>query len=239
MISFIVPAYNEEAVIEGTLDAIRAAAQASAKPYEVIVVNDASTDRTEELARKHGANIIRVSHRKIAAVRNSGAKVASGDIFFFVDADTLVTPLIIKNAIFLIDQGFIGGGARLRFDGELPWWGRVLMPIFTAVYFAANLGAGCFLFVRRDAFEAIGGFDETYYAGEEIYFTKALRKCGRFRILGDHVLTSGRKLRIYSAGNFLRLLLSFIFAGRKALLKREYLGMWYSDRRESASRPSN
>ena len=86
MISFVIPAHNEEARLPGTLDALFAGAQQVGRPYEVIVVNDSSTDGTSEIARQRGARVIDVPFRQIAPTRNAGAAAARGDILFFVDA---------------------------------------------------------------------------------------------------------------------------------------------------------
>ena len=72
MLSFIVPAHNEQAVLGRTLTAIHECAQATGEPYEVIVVDDASTDATAEIARQKNATVISVQHRHIAAARNAG-----------------------------------------------------------------------------------------------------------------------------------------------------------------------
>ena len=75
--SFIIPAYNEEALIAQTLDMLRASAASLTGGFEMIVANDASTDRTPEIAREKGARVIDVKKRQIAAVRNAGAAVAN------------------------------------------------------------------------------------------------------------------------------------------------------------------
>src|SRR3954466_6504212 len=83
MISFIVPAHNEEACLGRTLEAIRESADGLALAHEIIVVNDASSDRTAEIASEHKARVVDVKHRQIAATRNSGARTAVGDRLFF------------------------------------------------------------------------------------------------------------------------------------------------------------
>src|ERR1043166_9115673 len=89
MISFIVPAFNEEALIGKTVDALHAAARPFGE-YETIAVDDASTDGTAHIAQEHGARVVGVALRQIAATRNAGARHAKGDIFIFVDADTIL-----------------------------------------------------------------------------------------------------------------------------------------------------
>ncbi len=92
MLSFIVPAHDEEAAIAATVRAIRAAAASAQAAFEIIVVDDASSDRTAELAAAEGAQVLRIERRQIAAARNAGARAARGDTFVFVDADTLIAP---------------------------------------------------------------------------------------------------------------------------------------------------
>jgi len=99
VISFIVPAHNEEACLGRTLEAIRESADFVAQPYEIIVVNDASTDSTAEIARQNNARVVDVNHRQIAATRNSGARAAAGDRLFFVDADTIINSSVVAAAL--------------------------------------------------------------------------------------------------------------------------------------------
>ena len=91
-ISIIVPAHNEEALLGGTLRALGRAAANLGEDCEIVVVDDGSTDRTAEIAATLGARVVRVDVRHIAAARNAGARAAIGDVFVFVDADTLVPP---------------------------------------------------------------------------------------------------------------------------------------------------
>jgi glycosyltransferase involved in cell wall biosynthesis len=233
MISFIVPAYNEEVELLRTLSAIRAAAANVAQPSEIIVVDDASTDATATVALQAGAQVISIDRRQIAAARNAGAKAARGEILFFVDADTRISVQHVTDAIAALNAGCSGGSARVATDGGLPLWARVSVRIFCTVYFANNLGAGAFLFVPRKNFDAVGGFDEDLFIGEEIYFSLALRKLGRFKILPVPIITSGRKLRMYSAGHIISRSLSIMIRGPRAARSRDMLELWYDGKRES------
>lgn len=125
-ISVIIPAFNEEELLGRTLSAIAQVAQALGEPFDVIVVDDASTDRTAPVARERGARVVSVSCRQIAATRNAGARAAAGDVFIFVDADTIVSEAAVRAAIAATRDGAVGGGCAFRFDDQCldtggPW----------------------------------------------------------------------------------------------------------------------
>ena len=232
MISFIVPAYNEEHELSGTLAAIHDAASGASAPYELIVVDDASTDVTPEIASQAGAKVIRINRRQIAASRNAGGRAAKGEYLFFIDADTRINRAHLTGAIAAMRAGYAGGSARVNMDGSIPIWGRMLLLGFSSVYFGLNLGAGAFLFTTRRNFDVVGGFDEQYFAGEEVYFTLELKKLGRFKVLPEPVVTSGRKLRMYPAKYFLRKFFGVIVRGPRGVRSRAKLSLWYDGKRE-------
>ena len=232
MISFIIPAYNEERLLGPTLRALHTAARAVGEPYEVIVADDDSSDRTAAVAEDCGARVIRVAHRQIAATRNAGAREAKGDLFCFVDADTLVNEAAVRAAIRALRGGAVGGGAAFQFDGRLPQYARLLQPVFVWLCRLARLTGGCFLFCTRHAFQAVGGFDEALYGAEEIAMCRALKRQGRFVVLREAVITSGRKLRAYSGWEILRAMGRLALRGPKSVRGRRGLEMWYEERRE-------
>ena len=232
MISFIVPAYNEERLLGATLLALHAAARSTGEPYEVIVADDGSTDRTAAVAEGSGARVVRIARRQIAAARNAGARAALGDCLVFVDADTIVDEIVVRATVQAMHEGAVGGGAAVRFDGRVPRWANLLLPPVVWAFRVIGIAAGCFLFCRRSAFEAVGGFDETLYGAEEIAMSRALRRRGRFVVLRQSVATSGRKLRTYSVLEILRMAARLVVRGPSALRSREGLELWYEERRE-------
>jgi glycosyltransferase involved in cell wall biosynthesis len=232
MISFIVPAYNEEALIGGTLEALNRAAETLGEMYEIVVADDASSDGTANIAEAHGARVVRVERRQIAATRNAGAREALGDKLIFVDADTRVNETVVRAAIDAMNRGAAGGGSGVNFDGKLPRYAERVHPAMMRIFRALGLACGCFLFCTRRAFEAAGGFDEKLFASEEITMSRALRRQGRFVVLRESVTTSGRKLRMYSGKDVLRLFAGILLAGPKALRSRDALEVWYGGRRE-------
>jgi glycosyltransferase involved in cell wall biosynthesis len=232
MISFIVPAYNEELELSPTLGAISTAASRANEPHEIIVVDDGSTDGTAEIAAMAGARVISINRRQIAAARNAGARAAQGEYLIFVDADTRISPAHVVEGIAALETGHSGGSARAIMNGFIPLWGRIFVRVFCTIYFGLNLGAGAFLFTTRRNFNAIGGFDEQYFIGEEVYFSLALKKLGRFKVVREPILTSGRKLRMYSMRYVLVRLFSIIVGGPRAARSRDKLDVWYDGKRE-------
>jgi glycosyltransferase involved in cell wall biosynthesis len=230
MLSFIVPAHNEELYIGACLNSITESARAIGEPFEIIVADDASTDRTAEIAAEHGARVVRIERRQIAVARNAGAQQTNGQVLFFIDADTLVNGQALRACLQELRDGAVGGGCVFRFDGKLPLWGRVLYPV--AVFLARNfkLMGGCFLYCTREAFNAIRGFDERYFAGEDAAFVSALKRRGRFAVPRPVVLTSGRKLRAYSVWRILGEAWRWMRGGKKAYQTRDGLDIWYGER---------
>ncbi|MDQ3618033.1 MAG: glycosyltransferase [Pseudomonadota bacterium] len=232
MISFIVPAHNEARVIAATLEALHGAAGALGVRYEIVVVDDASTDATAGIAAHHHARVVRVEHRHIAAARNAGAGKATGDRFVFVDADTLIDPSVLHASLDAMQRGAVGGGAAVRLSGRLSLHERIVVSCAIWLFRATRIAPGCFVFCTRTAFEAVGGFDETYYAGEDVAISRALARHGRFVILRQAVQTSPRKLRTHSLAEHLRLLARFAWRGRRMLRSRRDLDLWYGKRRD-------
>jgi glycosyltransferase involved in cell wall biosynthesis len=231
VISCIIPAHNEEELLPRTLLALHESARAVGSPYELIVVNDASTDRTSAVALEHGARVVAVNHRQIAATRNAGARAAVGDLLFFVDADTVVPPRALRAAVRALRRGAVGGGSAVRFDGRLPTYAAVLERLLPPILYAFGLAAGCFLFCTRRAYHAAGGFNERMYWGEEVAFGRRLKRQGRFVILHECVFTSARKLRANTARQFLGVGVRLALSGRRSQRTREGLEYWYGQRR--------
>lgn len=234
VISFIVPAHNEEACLARTLEAIHESARAVGELYEVIVVDDASTDCTAEIAGQNGASVISVSHRQIAATRNSGGRAARGERLFFVDADTVIGPKLLAAALKALDQGAVGGGAPARLEPPIPLYVRLLLVLFSICMRLAELSGGAFMFCTRKAFQATGGFDERLYAAEDPAFSSALKREGRFALLWTPVLTSGRRARTTSGLAMIWFFITMAFAPMRKLRNRGGVEkVWYESDREA------
>ena len=231
MTSFIIPAWNEADLIGGTVDAIHAAARSLGDPYEVIVVDDGSTDETAAIATRHGGRVVPAAHRQIAATRNSGARASTGEFLIFVDADTFVNEAVVRAAVNAMKTGAAGGGSAVALDDPVPWHSKLVMPMLVLGFRIAGLASGCFLFCTRSAFEAAGGFDERFFGAEELVMSRALKRHGRFVVLRESVVTSGRKLRTHSTLEFWRLMFRAGMRGPKGVQDRRRMDLWYAPRR--------
>lgn len=236
-ISFVLPAWNEELLLPRALRAVHHAARQTGISYQVIVADDGSTDRTAELARAGGAEVVPCEHRQIAATRNAGAMAADGDLLIFVDADTEVTPEAVKGAVDAIRAGATFGGADITWDGRIPLWSRFMLRTTLLMYRLGKLASGAFFFCTPKDFERAGGFDESLYAAEEYYLAKKLKRIGRHAWIPHPVVTSGRKLRAHTARELVRDAARLMFGGKRSLRRRDHAGLWYEPRKPDPSDP--
>jgi glycosyltransferase involved in cell wall biosynthesis len=184
-----------------------------------------------------GMRPIRVEHRKISAVRNAGARAASGEIFFFVDADTQANAGAVSAALAVLRSGAAGGGCVFDFDGPTPLWGRLILKFGVTMGRLLRLTGGCFLFCTRDAFVEAGGFSEHLYAGEDIAFVQTLKRVGRFVVPKPKVVTSGRKLGVVGPGEVI-LLLARIMRRGPHYENEKTLDFLYGQRSEKCKQPA-
>lgn len=232
--SFVIPAHDEAAWLADCLHAIGIAADGL--DHEVVVVADACSDATALIAQSAGAFVVHAHRRQIAASRNAGARWSSGEVLCFVDADTRITADALRAALQALEHGAGGAGARLRFDRRSGLLERLLVRVVSRAFNAFGVIPGCFLMCGRDTFEAIGGFDERYYAAEDVLFSRALRRHGGIRIVPHAIVSSERKLRSHGPREHLALLWRLLRFGPKAILQsRRHLGLWYDGWRSRRS----
>jgi glycosyltransferase involved in cell wall biosynthesis len=232
-VSIIVPAWNEAEWLPRTLDAIEKARVGLGRSSEVIVVDNASSDGTGELARGRGIRVVLEPERQISRVRNTGARAARGHMLVFVDADTWPSAELLRASVSAMASGEVcGGGAQVSFDALDNAIYRAGLRLWNGLARRLNLAAGCFIFSTRAAFHDVGGFSEQVYAGEEVLFSRRMARWGRqngqrFRVLpAPPVLTSGRKAVWFSPWQHLGLIMTlavFPFA----LRFRRMCGFWY------------
>ena len=228
MLSFIIPAWNEEELIGQTIESIHSAA--TDLEYEIIVANDASDDQTPEIAESMGATVVHCNNRQIGLTRNDGAEAATGEWLVFVDADTLVTAGVVRETIDAFNSGSISGTSFPMFDEEIPFTARVLTPVLRISFRVLRFAAGAYMFCTKEAFDAVGGFDKKFFAAEEVHLSKSLHKQGPFKTINSRVVTSGRKFRMFPQGVMLVTLVMMAIPGVRGIRKRPKL--WYGERKK-------
>lgn len=202
--TLVIPAYNEAALLPSTLASVRQAMQACSHAGELVVVDNNSSDDTAEVARAGGARMVFEAHNQISRARNAGAQASESEALVFLDADTRLPPGLLQTALDLLAGGACcGGGASVVFDRPNQDVERVLR-LWEGLSRRFRLAAGSFVFCLREGFDAVGGFSESVYAGEEIWLSRALGRWGkargmRFEIVAEPpVVTSARKLDWHS-----------------------------------------
>lgn len=198
-ISIVIPAHNEELLIADCFLAIQKACGEVRNEVEVIVCLNRCTDRTEEIAKKFGARIVKDDSKNLAKIRNVAAQAATGEILITIDADSRMSANMLKEVVRLISTDkFIGGGTNIR--AERLSLGIIASSI-VILYFALLYGlrsAGLFWCLKKD-FDAIGGFNESLATLEDLDFAKRLAAYGKTKGLKygtawqTHIITSCRK----------------------------------------------
>ena len=172
-ISVIIPVHNSAKYLGQCLDALAAS---SYKSYEVIVVDDASTDDSVEIGRKKGVVVHELPCKSgAAAARNYGAKKAKGDVFLFVDSDVIVR----EDTVARVADDFTKNPDIAAVFGSYD--DRPAAPGFISQYRnllhhyihqisleeATTFWTGCGA-IKREVFYRVGGFDEDWYAMEDV-----------------------------------------------------------------------
>ena len=185
LISVVIPAFNEERYLGETLaDLSRAAAhlrEGGNIAVEIIVVDNDSSDATAEVARRFGAAVLKEAEHNVAKVRNTGARRAGGDVLVFVDADTRVPRELLRRVVEVLAEPDCFGGAVDTDYRPAKLTSRVYLGLWRVVGRLAGMAQGATQFCRREAFNALGGYDETLFMGEDVDFYLRLKRLARRR----------------------------------------------------------
>ena len=181
--SVIIPAFNSASYIGPCLSSVLANGQETG--YEIIVVDDGSSDGTVETAKGMGARVIENTmgvRRTISALRNAGARSAGGEIFAFLDSDMLVPGDWLEKAKAFFSDGFMGGmGFTDRAPETAGWVGRTWgMRMYLKLDRPAEVGHlnGRDLFINKKVFDELGGFDEELVTNEDKDLTMRIKRAG-------------------------------------------------------------
>jgi glycosyltransferase involved in cell wall biosynthesis len=179
-ISVIIPAYNEERLLPGCLDSIMNL-DYDKELIEIIVVDNGSTDRTREIAESYGAKVIRDDSKNVSGLRNLGVRESSGDIIAFVDADCVVSKdWLQKAAVYFDDLNIAAWGSPPTIPKDATWVQKTwyIVRQKDAKIHDVDWLESMNLFVRKEKFNSIGGFNESLVTCEDVDFSYRLKAHG-------------------------------------------------------------
>jgi rSAM/selenodomain-associated transferase 2 len=221
-ISVIIPVFNEEKNIGNTISLLRE--RSATDIGEIIVVDGGSKDKTKEYALNSGADVIDSEKKGRAAQMNRGAESASGDILYFLHADTVPPFNFDKDILKAVSSGFKAGCFILRFNDSHP--GLKFYAWFTRFKSTLIRFGDQSLFVTKSLFEAVGGYDESLIVMEDQKIVRSIKRESPFKIIERPVITSARKYR--KNGVFkLQAVFFMIWAGYYSGLSQEVLTKIY------------
>ena len=206
-VSVVVPALNEAQWLPLLLNCLAAQTRV---PDEVIVADADSTDDTAEIARQHGAVVVRGGRPGVG--RNAGAAVARSDLVMFLDADARPEPDFIATALReFADRGLDAATAPIRaVEDDLQYQLAFVLSeaYLRAVRPLSPHAVGLCILVDRKVHERVGGFDESLVLGEDHDYARRVARIGRFRVLRSvKAKTSMRRVRKEGRGQYFRVVL--------------------------------
>jgi glycosyltransferase involved in cell wall biosynthesis len=203
-VSVIVPTLREAERINSLLIALEAQQYA---PLELIVVDGGSEDDTAEIVRRHPKVLLLTDgERGTSRQRNAGAKIASGELLIFMDADNIPSPHFVRDVV--------NSYRRWPFAVACPWfvaresWGiRLVYWGFNVLFWLGQTwlrtGSGVCLITPRRVWEQCGGFRDDLHLGEDIDFLRRAARYGWHRHLWVGLETSGRRFQRDGVGKLI------------------------------------
>ena len=209
-LSFVIPAYNEEAYLPACLDAIFAQIKDVPGGAEVIVVNNASTDRTREVALGYpGVKLVDEPQKGLTFARQAGFKACSGELIANVDSDSRLTEGWVETVLQAFDTEpmlvAISGPLvyydllpRQRFSVQIFYWVAFMIYVLNRyILRAGSMVQGGNFVLKRSALESIGGFDTTIsFYGEDTDIARRMNRVGKVEFnLKLKMFSSARRLK--------------------------------------------
>lgn len=208
MLSIIVPTFGEEKYLPLLLESIR---NQNFKDYEIIVADNGSRDRTVEIAKSYGCRV--TGGGLPAKGKNEGARLAKGELFLFLDADTI----LVENSLEKIIEEFkkrdldIAGFLLRPINGKI--FPRNLLNLFynwPVLVFERFFPHTSQILVKRNLFQKIGGFDEEIKFCEDHSFSRKAKKFGKFGLIKSRKISTS--LRRFKKDGWIRTYLKYILA---------------------------
>lgn len=213
-LSVIIPCLNEEKNLKELIPLLKK--ELAFYPHEIIVVDGGSEDHTVEICQLHSISLEKAKKACRAVQMNIGARLATGDVLYFVHADTRPIHGFFKDIESAIDNGKIAGCYRYRFDSEHPllkvngWFTR-----FNGLFAG---GGDQTLFIKKSVFDALGGFNEDFCIMEDFELVRRIKKEYEFFIVPKSIKVSARK---YENNSWLKVQWANLIAFKNFLQNRD------------------
>lgn len=188
-LSIIIPTYNEAENIGRLISYLHK--NLLNKAYEIIVSDGGSTDSTFKDALKSGATVLNSQKKGRASQMNYGASKASGEVLYFLHADSYPPATFHEDIFHAVKKGIKSGSYRLKFDYN--HWFLKFNSWFTRFDIDLIRFGDQSLFISKEIFDKVGGFDETLIVMEDMEIIPRIKKLGRFKVMNAYVRTSARK----------------------------------------------
>lgn len=173
LVSIIIPVYNEENVIERLLKSINAQTY---KNWEIIVIDDGSTDETPEIAKKYTEKVYLKKHAERSVQRNFGASVCKGIFFLFLDADMGLSKNVVKDCVTKMSSANLGAVAIPEWSIANTFWEKVKAHERSFYNEKGDATTDAARFFKRSVFEKVGGYDETITGPEDWDLPERIKK---------------------------------------------------------------
>lgn len=208
-ISVIIPTYNEGANVGRLIQHLMR--YRGQNLLEILVIDGGSRDNTVAVAEQAGAWVYMASKKGRAAQMNTGARLAKGDLLYFVHADTIPPVTYARNIYQALQQGYRIGCFRAKFDSN-----NLLLKINSYCTRFERLmcrGGDQTLFITKAFFDKLGGYDEYYTVMEEYDLIRRACSSEKFKIINSEVQVSARKYdnNSYLSVNFANLVVFTMF----------------------------
>jgi cellulose synthase/poly-beta-1,6-N-acetylglucosamine synthase-like glycosyltransferase len=229
-LSIVMPTLNEEKYISYLLTSIK---KQEYNDYEIIVSDGNSEDNTVKIAKNNNCKVVISKKRHPSHHRNQGAKIANGELLLFLDADTKLPQMFLKNVVNEFENRHLfGGGFYIKIEKRMIKY-LILTKILNGIFkISQNIhpsNIGIAIIVKKEIHDKIKGFDEGVYIGEDYDYSKKIFKKGKFRMLNStYIKYSPRRLEkegFYTViFKWIKASLYFIFIGpiRKKIIKYDF-----------------
>jgi len=188
-ISIIIPTYNEAENIGRLINYLQQ--HSTGTPTEIIVTDGGSSDATIAIARQAGANAVLSPQKGRAGQMNYGATLTTGDVLYFIHADTFPPTSFVTDITEAIQAGYGLGRYYSKYDTKK--WVLKINELFTRFDFFIGYGGDQTLFITGALFNEINGFDSTMKIMEDFDITTRAKLKAKYKIIPKAALISARK----------------------------------------------